>query len=1066
MFTPHFRSTKRANPKQPKLLRRTPLQLSALEDRVNPSSIGDFVFRDANANGLQDGGETGVSGVVVRLINNGTEVSRTTTSATGFYSFDTTSIAGGSLYWLQLGAIPAGYTLSPLDVGTNDNIDNDFYSSSAWTNYITITPGVTNSSVDCGLIPNAPPPPPPPALVLTVSDVTVNEGDAASFTVTMNPARTFASQIFYSTSGTATSNVDFFNKAFGTLIIPANSTSATIPIQTIGDAIDDSGETIVVKIFEVAGGGATTNLPVQGTMTIVDVPNPKPALRTASVNVAEGNTGLTPLDFTINLTVASLEAVTINYTTAPSTATSDVDYQATSGSVTFLPGELTKTVTVNAIGDTLYEFQESFQLLLTSSSNVAIIETAPFGTILNDDPLPTLSIDDVTITEGDSGTKTATFTLTQSAPLNLTYQYDVSVAPVTATQLSDYVYSTSRLTFAAGETVKTFTVTILGDTFTEGDETFNVNVTKPQGGANIIKGTGIGTIVNDDPVTGTMRFPTSSWGLVQDSGANGSFESVILGGGPTNSANLTVASQETRVVQEFDVSRVISGEVQYVLFEYTSSNNPAAGPFPANIFAYSGNGTIEVADATAGVQLGNGQVNTPNSPRQSIYLDRATILGLAAGSNWIGIRIQLNGPGLGAIFTPLGGYTTVFNPPVNAPALVFGTTTPVVPTISVGSISVGEAGSRLNFPIALSEPSIVPVSVQVSTAPGTATAGLDYSSLNAVVTFQPGSTTATASIVVISDTIYEPNETVFLNLSSAANGTIGQAQAVGTIIDDDPLPQVQVANVTITEGNSGTTDAVFTVTILGGTAFPISFDYATADDTATAGQDYLARSGTITIAPGTTTATFAVPVIGDTLSEPQERFFVNLANAQGATFVSNQASGFINTDDPLPVLSLTGGSVLEGNSGTTDIAFTLTLSAVSGVPVTATFVTEDGPATRDVDYVNSPGSVTFAPGETVKTVRVPVIGDLHLELQEYFYLKVRGLTAAQYGPITTALGIIDNDDFPTIQASTTTVNEGSPVTYTAFVNDPNPVTGNITYQWSVDTGTSVIYPPNTGSTFT
>ncbi len=1068
MFTPHLRSTKRANPKQPKLLRRTPLQLSSLEDRVNPSSIGDFVFRDANANGLQDGGETGVSGVVVRLINNGTEVSRTTTSAAGFYSFDTTSIVGGSGYWLQLAAIPANYTLSPLDVGTNDNLDNDFYSASAWTNYITITPGVTNTSVDCGLILNAPPPPPPAPPVVTISDVTVNEGDAGTFTVTMTPTRNFATTVFYATSGTATTNVDYFNASFYSVVIPANVSSVSFPIQTIGDAIDDSGETIIIRITELTGGGIAGNLPtpVQGTMTIIDVPNPKPALRTASVNVAEGDTGLTPLDFTLNLSVASLEAVTINYTTAPSTATSDVDYQATSGSVTFLPGELTKTVTVNAIGDTLYEFQESFKLLLTSSSNVAIIETAPFGTILNDDPLPTISIDDVTITEGDSGTKTATFTLTQSAPLNLTYQYDVAIAPVTATQLSDYVYSTSRLTFAVGETVKTFTVTILGDTFTEGDETFNVNVTKPQGGANIIKGTGIGTIVNDDPVTGTMRLPSSSWGTVRDAGANGSFETVTVGGGPTNSANLTVASQDIRVVQEFDVSRVISGEVQYVLFEYTSSNSPVAGAFPASIFAYSGNGTIELADATTGVQLGNGQVNTPNSPRQSIYLDRATILSLASGSNWVGIRIQMNGAGFGAIFTPLGGYTTVFNPPVNAPALVFGTTTPVVPTISVGSISVGEAGARLNFPITLSEPSIVPVSVQVSTAPGTATAGLDYSSQTTVVTFQPGTTTATASIVVISDTIYEPNETVFLNLSSAANGTIAQAQAVGTIIDDDPLPQVRVANVTITEGNSGTTNAVFTVTVLGGSAFPLSFDYATADDTATAGQDYLARSGTITIAPGTTTATFAVPVIGDTLSEPHERFFVNLANAQGATFVSNQASGFINTDDPLPVLSLTGGTVLEGNSGTTDIAFTLTLSAISGVPVTATFVTEDGPATRDVDYVNSPGSVTFAPGETVKTVRVPVIGDLHLELQEYFYLKVRGLTAAQYGPITTAIGIIDNDDFPTIQASATTVNEGSPVTYTAFVNDPNPVTGNITYQWSVDTGTSVIYPPNTGSTFT
>ena len=128
---------------------RRKLALLSLEDRLTPTgAIGNFVWSDTNGNGVQEAGEPGVAGVTVRLINNGATVATTTTSPTGTYVFDTTNLAAGSSYWLQF-TVPAGYSLSPLNAGGNDNLDNDFYSNGAgdgWTDYISINPAAINNS--------------------------------------------------------------------------------------------------------------------------------------------------------------------------------------------------------------------------------------------------------------------------------------------------------------------------------------------------------------------------------------------------------------------------------------------------------------------------------------------------------------------------------------------------------------------------------------------------------------------------------------------------------------------------------------------------------------------------------------------------------------------------------------------------------------------------------------------------------------------------------------------------------------------------------------------------------
>src|SRR5206468_540484 len=127
------------------------------------------------------------------------------------------------------------------------------------------------------------------------------------------------------------------------------------------------------------------------------------------------------------------------------------------------------------------------------------------------------------------------------------------------------------------------------------------------------------------------------------------------------------------------------------------------------------------------------------------------------------------------------------------------------------------------------------------------------------LTFTPGTSTQTISVPVIGDTLDEPNETFAVNLTHADNAVLDDPQGVGTILDNDP-PAISINNVAVTEGNSGTVSATFTLRLSSASGQTVSVHYATADGTAVAGRDYLASTGTLTFPPGTTTQTLVVPI--------------------------------------------------------------------------------------------------------------------------------------------------------------------------------------------------------------
>ncbi|WP_312709084.1 putative Ig domain-containing protein [Stenotrophomonas sp.] len=359
---------------------------------------------------------------------------------------------------------------------------------------------------------------------------------------------------------------------------------------------------------------------------------------------------------------------------------------------------------------------------------------------------------------------------------------------------------------------------------------------------------------------------------------------------------------------------------------------------------------------------------------------------------------------------PGAGYTV--GTPSSATGTILNDDRPVA-TIAVAPATVDEdSGTPLVFTVTLDRTNPTPLSIPISIG-GTASFGVDYTGVLASVAIPAGATTGTLSLVPIADTTVEPDKTVVVTLLSGTGFSVGSpASATGTIRDDD-LPALSVSDVSQNEGNSGTTLFNFVVS-LNAPAGPggVTFDIATADNTANAGSDYVARSlVSQTIPAGSQTYSFAVQVNGDIVYELNETFTVNVSNVVGATVAKGQGVGTIVNDDAMPALSIGDVSVNEGNSGTTPVVLTVTLSSPSSQPIQVQYATVNGTATAPSDYTAASGTLNFLPGVTTRTITVLVNGDTQVEPDETFLVNLSTPINAVLGDASATVTIL-NDDQP------------------------------------------------------
>jgi hypothetical protein len=340
---------------------------------------------------------------------------------------------------------------------------------------------------------------------LSVGSPTVGEGPAvtAKVPVTLSaPAGAGGvTVIATTTNGSATAPGDYAAVSLP-VTIAAGKTTGEIPIPITNDAVDEPTESFTVTLSSPTNATIAAGT---GTVTITD-DDTTSALTITSTTVTEPASGAAAVNatFTVSLLPVSARGVSVPYTVAGVEATAGTDFTASSGTLTFAPGETSKAITVPVLGDALYEANETFGVSLGSPTGAKLGTPATgTGTIVDAAAPPSLKIADVAVSEG-AGSAVLTVTLAGTAPQNaVTVKYTMASGtqfPFAAAG-SDFTASSGSLTFAPGTTTRTITIPITNDTLAEGDETFTVTLDTPSG-ATLARATATVTIVDNDSASG------------------------------------------------------------------------------------------------------------------------------------------------------------------------------------------------------------------------------------------------------------------------------------------------------------------------------------------------------------------------------------------------------------------------------------------------------------------------------------------------------------------------------------------------------------------------------------
>jgi uncharacterized repeat protein (TIGR01451 family) len=741
--------------------------------------------------------------------------------------------------------------------------------------------------------------------ILALDSATYSTAEAAT-TVTITVTRSggtagSVSAAYTIAAGTATAGADFA-AAGGAVTFANGEISKTFTVTINDDLIDETDETVLITL-SAPTGGATLGSPSSATLAIQDN-DPEPILTIDDVTITEGNAGTSQATFTVTLTGSTSQTVNVAWTLTGGTASCcGVDFSGPNGNLAFPPGVTTRTIQATIFGDTRYESDETLNVTLFGATNATISDALGVGTIVNDDPAPSFAINDIIVTEGNGGTSSATMTVTLNGLTDLPAAVTYATADGTATAGSDYAATgPATLTFNPGVTTQTLQVPILGDTPDEADETVQVNLTSPSN-ATISDAQGLITIVDDDGAPSLT------------------IDDVTIPEGDAGTSQVTFT-----VTLNGSALQPVSVEWTLTAGTATCCGVDFSGP--------DGSFTFPVGVTTRTIQ--------------------ATIFGDTRYEPDETINVTLFNATNATISDALGVGTIVNDDP--APSF----------TINDVSLTEGNAGTvNAIFTVTLNGLSDVPASVNYTTANGTASSLSDYTAAAGVLNFAPGVTTQQFVVTVNGDTALEGNETFTVDLTSAVNATISDPLGIGTIVDDEGSPTLAISDVTVTEGNSGSTNAMLTVTLAGTTSLTVTVDYATANGTATAGTDYTATNGTLTFAPGAASATITVQVSGDTAFEPNETFVVNLTNPGNATISDGQGAGTITNDDPQPAADLvaTMTSAPPSPIPGTIVDFTTTVRNQGPDAATNTIITDTLPTgTTFVSAAPSAGTCTFAAG--------------------------------------------------------------------------------------------------------
>ena len=838
----------------------------------------------------------------------------------------------------------------------------------------------------------------------------IGEVDTGSSTVTVSTgAVTFATDQEIELSFDGTAVASDYTVSATTLTLVAGATEVTATVTAVDDTLDEDEETILVTA-EHDGGTVGT----QQRIRLTDDDTLGFTVEVDPDEIGEADTGSTTVTVrTGDVTFATDQEIVLSFT--GSTATETADYTVSSKTLTLEAGETEVTATVTAVDDTLDEEEET--ILVTAEHDGGTVGTQKTMTITDDDPEPDLSLTPLTqsLSEG-GGDMTFTVSLGAASAKTVTVAYESANGTAEAGTDKDYEAARGTLTFNPdGDRTQDVDVTILPDELNEDDEEFTlklhdgVNATLA-GGAITLSATG--TITDDDPITAAV---TADPDEVPE-GDPATFIVEFTGG--TSTADVEV------------VYTVTGTATQGV--DYTAPSE--------RLTIVSGNdrGTISIVTRTDDV------------------LDRGETIQVALSSATTDSREV-------KVDTMASAATTI--------------TDDSTETVSIANAAATE-GDAVGLKVTLSGKVARAVEVSYATSSGsgtgTAVVGTDYTETTGTLTFSPGqSLEQTISVTTEEDELNEADETFTVTLTkvdlpAGVSLDTSRTTAIGTIEDDDPLKVKVTADAdSVREGDSAT----FTVAVTGTSTADVVVDYAVAD-TVTAGVDYNAPSGKLTIAPEAESGQITIETLRDGVLDRGEQLEVSLVSAStvGTVTVDSTAAKAVTTitDESTETVSVKAATAREGDppedvDKSTVVeggpaSFVVELSGAVASIVKVSYQTADGTsddaADARTDYTAATDTLTFNPNaELTHTISVATIGDDLNEATETFMVTLTEVTMPDgvvIGTRSVTGTITDNDELTaTVTADATEVDEGQSATFTVTLTADKTSTAPVVVGYSV-----------------
>ncbi len=865
----------------------------------------------------------------------------------------------------------------------------------------------------------------------------VIEGGNATFAVTLSEASGQAVVLTYATRDvTAISPGDYAAEPNGSMTIEAGKTDTTIVVQTIDDTEKEEEETFEVVLTSAAGAGIEAGGSV-GRGTIRD----NDTARTVRIADAEVVTEGEVATFVLTLSGASNQAVVVGYATEDVTATSPGDYVAEpNGSVTIAVAETEVVIEVQTTDDTEREDRETFVVRLGDVAGATIEQGSGVaeGTIEDNEDI-SVRIADVRVAE-DAGV--AVFVVTLSAESDAVVTVAYATADGSAEAGLDYSSRSGTLTFAVGDTEKEIRVSITDDALDEEAETFEVRLSAPVGAvlSNVVA---TGTILDNEPslriddvtvaeAAGEAVFkvtlsPQSNWEVtLAYATADGSAEAGL--DYSLDSGTLTFAVGDTEKEIRIPITDDALDEEDET-FTVTLTNPSSAG-----VTRPVATGTIEDDDAASSLivedlevfeheETASISVLLTSESQETVVVRYVTedVTATAAAEDYLSSEGTLEfapGQSLGQIEVGIledghvegdETFRVFLSDAVHAgiadgEAVVTIRDNDVWSELRIGDAIAAEGGGTATFAVSLTPAAVEMVTVGYATADGSAEAGLDYTSGSGTLTFSAAETRKTFTVDVLEDTEVEQNETFTVELSDVMGARIALGIGVGTILDNDGISTLTVADMEVGE-EIGT--ARVRVVLSPARGEEVTVAYATSDGTARQGEDYTAVTNTLSIPIGGEEGWIPIEITNDGIVEPDEAFTVTLS-APTHAILGNETATVAIVDDDLPVLSINNPFAPEHQG---IMVFMLSLDQVRDEAVTVNYATMDVSATAGADYVSHAGIARIAAGALRQEIEVGIIEDAALESSETFEMVLSDARGAEIGVAVGRGTILDNDEY-------------------------------------------------------